>query len=191
MAKVELECPSCGGTVELGDITCRHCGVNLKSGESYEKQVKRAKGREKKVTAPAGALYIGVLLAFGLVTLSGLMWQKRMEAAIAQRPDLFYEPVPLEDGSWGESAFQRLQRVQDLVDAGKHEEARTVAEALIAWIDEEAEQLYIVRAGDIETRRHYRRDRRQDEDDDSVAIKRMLLTLKAKAQEKIGETTGS
>ena len=47
MAKVVLQCPSCGKEVELGEIECKYCGVNLKSGEAYESKVKKGKSKDK------------------------------------------------------------------------------------------------------------------------------------------------
>ncbi len=66
-----LECPSCHGMVTVGEIKCPHCGVNLKSGESFEAQVKRARGKAKHKEIYTGGLYIGIMLAVGLCIFAG------------------------------------------------------------------------------------------------------------------------
>jgi len=115
----ELECPSCHGTVTLGEVTCPHCGVNLKSGESFEAQVKRAKGKAKHKEIYTGGLYAGIILAVGVVVFAGFMYQRSMQKIIASRSAVF---APL---------IERMEHVRDLADAGKYGEARQTGEALL------------------------------------------------------------
>ncbi len=118
MAQAELKCPSCGRAVQLGDIECAHCGVNLKSGESFEARVKRARGKAKHPEKVTGGLYLGLAGVFVLMSLAGYFYQRRIENVVEQRPDMFVERI------------ERIQHVHDLIYAERYAEAREEAEAL-------------------------------------------------------------
>ena len=118
MAKAQLQCPACGSRIQLGDIECKVCGVNLKSGESFAARAKKAKGKAVHPEHFAGRLYFGVVIAFGLFVFAGLMYQTQMvERSFKERPDLYQGPV------------QQIQQIQDLITEGDQEQAAGNAKA--------------------------------------------------------------
>ncbi len=112
MAKAQLQCPACGSKVQLGDIECKVCGVNLKSGESFETRAKKAKGKAVHPEHFAGRIYVGVVVAFGMFVFAGVMYQTQMVAkSFKERPDLYQGPV------------QEIQKIEDLITEGNVEQA--------------------------------------------------------------------
>jgi hypothetical protein len=185
MAKVELQCPSCGGQVALGDIECVHCGVNLKSGEAFESRVKQAKGRGFHPEHFAGGLYIGVVTAFVLVMFAGWMYQKAVHKTMQQRPALFSYPV------------LRMEELDDIVATGHvaaaegqpnvadyhYLQARKHMEALIVWIEKEDQRIKPKDPYAPETSgRHGTRAERKY---NKRRAKKVLKSLKAKAEFKL------
>ncbi len=171
MAKQELSCPSCHGKVALGEITCPHCGVNLKSGESFETQVKRAKGKVKHGEKYTGGLYVAVALAVALFIFAGYMYQRSMEKLLADRPDLFRPHIV------------ELQYVQDLVAAGDYATARERGGTLAQKLQEEADAITPetpFRVGDVSN--SYVRGYRETEKWNRRGAKKLLFNLKAKTE---------
>lgn len=120
MAKEQtLECPSCNGTVALGEVKCPHCGVNLKSGESFEVQVKRARGKAKHKEIYTGGLYVGIALALAVCIFAGYEYQRSVEKVLADQSNTF---MPF---------LQKFQQVRDLADAGQYAQARTDGQDLL------------------------------------------------------------
>ncbi len=118
MAKAQLQCPACGSKVLLGDIECKVCGVNLKSGESFEARAKKAKGKAVHPEHFAGRIYLGVVLAFGMFVFAGVMYQTQMVMkSFKERPDLYQAPV------------LELQKIEDLITEGDNEQAAGNAKA--------------------------------------------------------------
>jgi hypothetical protein len=171
MGKTQLQCPSCQGMVTLGEITCPHCGVNLKSGESYEAQVKRARGKAKHQEIYTGGLYVGIVLAASLCIFAGYMYQRSMENVLAERADLF---GPL---------IGELQSLQDMAAAGQYEQARQAGKALVEKIQADADSIKPeVAWTPDEVSKSYTAGYRQTEKWDKRGAKRLLFNLQAKAQ---------
>jgi hypothetical protein len=170
MGKQQLECPSCHGAIALGDIRCPHCGVNLKSGESFETQVKRAKGKVKHPEAYTGGLYIGIALALGLVIFAGYMYQRSVERVLADRSATF---SPL---------IEKLQQVRDDADAGRYDVARQNGEALLKDIQVADDSIKPGVAFDVgEVANSYGTNYNKPKGDERAA-KRILANLAAKTQ---------
>jgi len=170
MAEVELKCPSCGRVVHLGDIECPHCGVNLKSGETFETRVKRARGKAKHPEGLTGSIYIGVAIVFLLVSLAGYFYQSRMEDVIEEKPELFVERI------------ERIQHIEDLDAAGQYAEAREEAAALAEELKQEAEKIKPEQAYAPDNSGPFSRKRRQW---DKRGAKRLLNNLRAKVERKL------
>ncbi len=182
MAKVQMQCPSCGGEVELGDIECRHCGTNLKSGESFAARVKQAKGKASHPELFSGRIYLGVTIAFVLVVFAGYMYQRGVEKTIRQVPELFEYPV---------LKMQEIRDIRAMGDsagaAGKQKladyhygQARMRAEQLIAWIETEDRHIKLDSLYAPEKKRPSWMP--PEREYDRRAAKRLLKTLKAKVQ---------
>jgi hypothetical protein len=112
-------CPSCGEPVEVGALTCPHCGINIQTGESYETQVKRAKGGRGPRGRIARHLGFGVTLAFALVVLGGFIYQQRVVTVMRDAPLKYADYI------------QRLENVDALTAQGKVADAKREGEALI------------------------------------------------------------
>lgn len=166
MAEVELKCPSCGRTVQLGDIECPHCGVNLKSGESFAARVKRARGKAKHPEGLTGGIYVGVAIVFLLLSLAGYFYQSRMESVIEEKPELFVHYI------------EDLQLIEDWEAAGKYADARKKAQEL-------SEQL-LNEAARIKPKQAYDPDAKKEKWDKRGA-KRLLNNLRAKVERKLDE----
>ncbi len=182
MAKVVLQCPSCGKEVELGEIECKYCGVNLKSGEAYESKVKKGKSKDKHPEHFGAGILLGVAVAFALVTFSGYMYQKLVRETFVQKPDLFKYPV------------LRMRELGDMVRAGdvllsqgelkrakaKYEEARDATQELVKWLQTEADR--------IKPEEPYKKQQesryawRQAQNYNKRVAKRQLANLKLKAE---------
>ncbi len=183
MGKVILKCPSCGKDVELGDIECKHCGVNLKSGEAFESRVKKAKGKDKHPEHFGGGLLLGVTLGFAAFVFSGYMYQGAVEKTFAQKPDLFKYPV------------QRMREIGDMILAGdalgakgesklaraKYEEARDATTELMKWLQTTADQVKPEQPYKKEHESIYGRP--QEPNYNKRVAKRQLTNLKVKAQD--------
>jgi hypothetical protein len=196
MAKAQLECPSCGSKVELGDITCKICGVNLKSGESFETRVRQARGKAVHPEHFTGRIYISVVMAFGLVVFSGLMYQIIVEKTITQVPELFRYPVEkLEEvrglvarGDTEAAQGHKLLAKGDTEAAQGHQEeaqqvyrlARQRTEELIEWLTSEADAIVVETPFRMEgPKRH---SYRQEKEYNKPVARRLLKDLRAKAQ---------
>ncbi|MHC4593158.1 MAG: hypothetical protein ACYS8L_10770 [Planctomycetota bacterium] len=187
MAKVELQCPSCGGLVELGDVECVHCGVNLRSGESYETRVRQARGKGLHPEHFAPGLYMGAAIAFALAVFAGWMYQRAVQKTIQDKPGFFRYPV------------LRIQELDDLVAAGHiaaakgkpneadyhYNRARKGMEELIHWIDAEDARIRVKDPYSPETpdRHTWRVEKKYNK----RGAKRLLKNLRAKAEFKLSQ----
>ncbi|MHC4479447.1 MAG: zinc ribbon domain-containing protein [Planctomycetota bacterium] len=190
MAKVEMQCPNCGGVVELGDIECVHCGVNLKSGETYETRIKQARGKGLHPEHFIGGIYTAVALGFGLVMFAGFMYQRSTEKVIRQKPGLFDYPV------------LKMQEIDDLVAFARHDAARgDDAEArykynqarkrmreLIEWITIEEQSIKAKQAYAPKTQTY---GMRREKEFNRKGAKRLLRNLRAKARFKLEQIPGT
>jgi len=181
MGKVILQCPSCGGQVELGDIECRHCGMNLKSGESYEEQVKKARGKDQHPERPVAPLVLGAAMLFGLLLLSGWAFQRRMEKAVTTYPGMFTRYI------------QEFQNIEDLVQAGDYSVARERTEKLINALEKQAESIDVPDPYVKEKEDPWRKTTaaRKKKKGYEAATRQLLLTLKAKAERRLKEIPAS
>ena len=171
MAKAQLQCPNCQGVVTLGEVTCPHCGVNLKSGESYETQVKRAKGKVKHQEMYTGGLYAGIVFAVACCIFAGYMYQRAMVSVLTERADLFTPIV------------QKLQQAQDLADAGQYAEAKKIASELVTKLGEESDSIKPeIPWSPEQTINSYYSNQQPKEKWDKRGAKRLLDNLQAKAQ---------
>ncbi len=93
--------------------------MNLKSGESFETQVKRAKGKSKHKDIYTGGLYVGSILAVALCVFAGYMYQRKVEGVISGQAE---ELRPL---------LEKFQHVRDMADAGQYAQARQAGEDLL------------------------------------------------------------
>ena len=184
--EVKLQCPSCHGEVSLGEVECPHCGVNLKSGESYEARVEQAKGKSMHPEHFGGRICLAVAFALTLVLFAGFMWERAVQKVFAAKPDLFKYPV------------LKLQEIDDMIARGYREQARgedTVArktfvdarretEELITWIDEKDESIKPDVPYAKEPTRRGSRWRTETKYNRRLA-KRVLKNLKAKAESRL------
>ena len=142
MGEDKSQCPNCSEPIEAGQTLCPNCGVNLVSGESFDEKVKRARGREKKVSEGVPALGIGLAVLFGLLLLAGFLYQGRVIKVLRNDPELWTDHIG------------RLQEVEFLVDqaleadspsraADLGERAREKSQELINELREEAESIEI------------------------------------------------
>ena len=118
--KETMECPNCGATISASALTCGNCGINVRTGEVYEAKVERAKGREALPERFGAGMGASIALAFGLVLLSGFLYQRRTEKAIKERPADFIKYVV------------RMEQVNDLAAAGEIADARALGQELFA-----------------------------------------------------------
>jgi hypothetical protein len=188
MAKVQMQCPNCGGEVELGDIECRHCGVNLKSGETYETRVKQAKGKARHPEHFAARIYFGVGVAFVLCVFAGMMYQRAVEKTFEQGPELFEYPVRKMEEIDGllHAAGQAEGKGEAEVARKGYKTARKRTEELITWIEQtergiKLESLYSPTSA-LQNPRRYRATQPEQTDYNKRLAKRQLRNLKAKAE---------
>ncbi len=187
MAKVTLKCPGCDKDVELGEVECPHCGVNLKSGESYETKQKKARGKDQHPEHFAGGVYAGVIIALTLALFAGYMYQSMVEKTITRAWDIFKYPV------------EKLQEIEDLVTMGNHHvaadeptiakekygEARKGGQELITYLDQ---QYQLIRPPDPYAKKPTDRYGREAKPEFNKRIaKRLLHNLKLKAQRTLEE----
>jgi len=171
MGKVELKCPSCGAPVELGQVECRQCGMNLKSGETYEAQRQRARGKSRHPEHFAPAIYGGVIIALALFALAGFLYQRRVERAIIDQSELLRYPA------------LKLQEIDDTIAAQDYTTAREMAVELLDWLEIEASMINPKLPYTPEPDRGYGAQVREKHDD--RAAKRLLLNYTAKTQRKL------
>lgn len=170
MAEAELSCPNCGEPVGLGDVTCSNCGVNLRSGETYDSRVKRARGRGEHKKTYTGGLYMGVVGAFLLFVFAGYMYHRSMNKVISQVPQFFRGPV------------QELHEIRGMVHAGQTQEARQRLDALIQELDQKASSIKIESFTGAEQISNPGMRRAKKTEWSKRSAKRLLYRLKAEAE---------
>jgi hypothetical protein len=174
--------------VGLGDIQCPNCGINLKSGESYESRVKQAKGKMVHPEHFAAPIYVIALVAAAVFLFAGLKWQEACEAAMAQQPE------------WFDFAVTQMQTMDGLVAKGKQarregdseaekksfDEARAIGEELVGWLSQTAEAIQPDESEILTGRpKQVGYGRRMEKQYDKKVVKRMLVNLQKKAERKL------
>ncbi len=177
MAEGELECPNCGAGVSLGSIACPNCGVNLKSGETYETQVQRARGKGRHQELYTGGLYVGIVIAFSLIIFAGYMYQRTMEGVIQEKPGLISYPV------------QEMAEIRGLIERGEHIAANQRARDLAGELAKAIDSIEVKTPFAWEDSRRPRHGKPRESEASKRATRRLLKTLKAKA-ERLAEQTG-
>jgi hypothetical protein len=156
--------------------------VNLKSGETFETRVKRARGKEKHREGVSSGVYLGIVLAFAFIVLGGYIYQSRMERVMRQRPDLFVSRV------------EEMQQVEDLIATEQYGEARARLEELAEALERKADSIKPPDPYAPEKKRQPWMPRKKAKEWDQRGGKRLLRNLKAKAEhrlEKLDETGSS
>ncbi len=119
MPETQLSCPNCSEPVGVGDVICPNCGVNLKSGESYEARIKKATGKLSHSEEMATGLFVGAMVVIALALFGGYLMQRRAVKVMRKKPDMFVPTI-----RW-------MQRLQDEMAAGNEERAKELARGLI------------------------------------------------------------
>jgi len=112
---------------------------------------------------------------FALFLFSGFQYQKRMEQALRDRPDIL---VP---------AITQLEQIDDLIYAKQYDVARKRAETLIETLQKQADRIEVKDPYAKEKENPYRLTSSKRKDYARGPVKRLLLTLKAKAERKLKE----
>ena len=166
----------------LGDVACPHCGVNLKSGESYEARVKKTKGKEVHPEHFGGRITAIVAVALGITIFAGFMWQRTVDKVFAVQGEIFRYPV------------QKLQEIDDQIARGyaaqdqgdnttalrAFKAARNDTDELIQWLKKEDERIKPKAPYAPDEPERYRR-KKEPEYNKRVA-KKLLRNLIAKAE---------
>jgi hypothetical protein len=182
--QVKLQCPSCHGEVTLGDVECPHCGVNLKSGESYEERVKQAKGKDVHPEHFGGRISAAVAFALTLVLFAGFMWERAVRNVFADKYDTF------------SYAVGKLQEIDDMIARAHRQEAlgeapaaqKTFADAaratneLIDWLRTTDDSIEPKVPYAKENTQQGTRPWRTEKDYNRPLAKRQLKNLRAKAE---------
>ena len=177
MAAVMLKCPTCGEPVEMGELTCRQCGTNLKSGESFDTQRKRAKSKEKHPEHYSTGIFFGVTVALSLIFFAGYRYQVSAENLFMEKPDVLVPPV------------LQLQEIDDLVNEGDYDKASKEANDLIDSLDKQAESIKPPEpySPPEDERYHWKPQKPYNK----AGVKRMLYNLEAKAERGLENIPGS
>jgi len=141
-----LPCFNCGAPVPVGALVCPKCGVNIKTGESYESRVDRAKAKELHPERYRQGIYAGVTALFFIILLSGFMFQRRNERILTEQSDRLQFTLKAM-GSAPVHCFRALDEIQRLASTGDAKGARELgneliqaAEGEIAKVDRELAQ---------------------------------------------------
>jgi len=131
--------------VAVCTTVCPHCGLNIRSGESYDAKVRRVKARDIRVERLGAPLLLGLAFMLGLIMLGGYLYQKRAETVIREKQAEFGNYI------W------RLETIDSLAAAGRIEEAREAAEKLARELKARQAQIKIEAAPTSVQRRDPRR----------------------------------
>ena len=131
MGKEVLKCPNCGAKAAIDVILCPTCGTNIRTGETFDAKVKRARPRLLHPERFMKGVYLGVAVVFALVVLAGFVYQCQIEGALKLKPDEFRGYV------------SRLEMIDALAKRGEKQEARDVAEKLIKELRDKASKIRI------------------------------------------------
>jgi len=127
----ELTCPNCGVSVKQSDITCPQCGTNMRTGESYETHMKRARSDELHPEHFAGRLGFVVTILFVLIIMAGFLYQRRVEKVLRDQDMVFAD------------FLRRSDAIDTLIASGKTAEARALGRELIGDLKRADESIII------------------------------------------------
>jgi len=129
--EAQMECPNCNVSVAIGTETCPECGTNLRTGETYEARVKRAKSEELHPEHFVGHVAFGITILFVLIVMGGFLYQRRVERVMRDREEDF------------DYFLRGVDEVEALLAQGKGSEARIKADQLIKEL-EEADAIIVI-----------------------------------------------
>lgn len=112
-------CPSCGAMVPLKSITCPACGVNTKTGETYQTRVERARSKELHPEHFHRGVYTGVAVGFAVLVIGGFLYQASIDAVLRQNPESFMTHTFESLGGESMHLFQALVEAESLVAASR------------------------------------------------------------------------
>jgi predicted PilT family ATPase len=141
----------------------------MRSGESFQSRVKRAKGKRHQADNVGRTVGFGLTIVFALVILAGFLYQQRATKVIRDSEREYTDYAA------------RLQRLELLVEEGEYQQARGMGERLIEELNQKAESIKIEVAPTTE----------QKESGETApkairkAEKRLLQNLAAKAKKKL------
>lgn len=169
MADGKIECPSCGGMVDADAIVCPSCGLNLRTGEAFDEQMKRGRQRRFYRERYSTRIVIGVAIALGVLLFGGYMYQTRLEKAIRKEPDAIRKHV------------LELHRIDGFLESGNYGQAAERAKQLIAVLEREQKAIRIEVAYGTDRRDREAQARRPH----LKAKKALLVNLTRKARHKL------
>ncbi len=135
MSQSVQRCPTCKTEVEKSQVECRVCGMNVKTGESFQDKVKRAKRAETHPEYFHRGILAMVLFGFVIFILAGFMYQRSREKILGReitvikrlRKTIVYFRKHIE----------RLEELDGMVAARKYEDADKAAKTLIKDLNTE------------------------------------------------------
>ncbi len=121
--KQKILCPSCDKPVVVGELQCPHCGVNMRSGETFDTQVKRTQAAAGHTGHIAGTIMLGVGMLLACTLGGGYILQTRTRTLWQTGPDPFGEPHRLTN------FVTRLSMIAPLAEADDLSKCRAILEA--------------------------------------------------------------
>ena len=117
--------------MDVGAAECPHCGVNIRSGESYETRVERARTREGPASHVGRNLGFAVTVGFALLILAGFLYQQRAIKVMREGAEQYTGYIA------------GLQQVEDLIARGEGEQAQQVGQELIEQMRRHEESIEV------------------------------------------------
>jgi hypothetical protein len=121
--KQEILCPSCDKPVLVGEVQCPHCGVNMRSGETFDTQVKRTQAAAGHTGHVAGTIMLAVALLLGSTLGGGYVLHARTRMLLRTGPGLLGEPHRMTN------LITRLSMIAPLAEADSIAECRAILAA--------------------------------------------------------------
>ena len=82
-------CPTCKATIPPGEEECPECGMNVRTGESFEMRKQKAREQVLHPEHYQTHFLLGFLLVFAIVTFIGFMYQRRYDDILEKNATLF------------------------------------------------------------------------------------------------------
>jgi len=121
--KQEILCPSCDKPVLVGELQCPHCGVNMRSGETFDTQVKRTRAAAAHSGHIAGTITIGVALLLICTLGGGFVLHSRTRTLCHTGPEPHGEPHRMTN------FITRLSMIAPLAASDSIAESRAILQA--------------------------------------------------------------